>query len=354
MDTQQYRWTRRRFLQWLAATGAGAILTACGMRPTPEPTPPTTPPPPDPTATSRPPTATETPSSATADATAEPTTAAPPAPTPTPRGAAYLAVARGADPAALTMAALAALGGMERFVNSGADVIIKPNICTDYYPTEYGATTNPEVVAALVRMALGAGARRVRVMDMPFGGSAESAYERSGIAAAVAAAGGEMELMSPHKFRETAIPDGRDIKKWELYQELFRADLVINVPIAKHHNLTQLTLGAKNLIGVAQNPGRLHTRIHQRIADLLSAIRPQLTVVDAVRTLMRGGPTGGNLDDVRLTNTVIASHDPVAADAYGATLFDFAPEDIGFIKAAAEMGLGSLDLGALTIEELAV
>lgn len=243
---------------------------------------------------------------------------------------------------------------MERFVSSGADVIIKPNICTDYYPTEYGATTNPEVVAALVRMALGAGAQRVRVMDMPFGGSAESAYERSGIAAAVAAAGGEMELMSPHKFRETEIPEGQDIKKWEIYQDLLRADLVINVPIAKHHNLTKLTLGAKNLLGVVQNPGGLHTRIHQRIADLLSVVRPQLTVVDAVRTLMRGGPTGGNLDDVRLTNTVIASHDPVAADAYGATLFDFAPTDIGFIENAARMGLGSLDLRALAIEEIAV
>ncbi len=351
MDTLPYRWTRRRFLQWLAAMGAGAALSACGVRETPEALDPTTVPPPRPTATSTPTAADATPSPATTEGTIEATTAPP---TPTPRGAAYLAVARGADPAALTLAALAALGGMERFVNSGADVIIKPNICTDYYPYEYGATTNPEVVAALVRMALGAGARRVRVMDTPFGGNAESAYERSGIAAAVASAGGEMEIMSPHKFRETAIPDGRDIKKWDLYQDLLRADLVINVPIAKHHNLTQLTLGAKNLIGVAQNPGRLHTRIHQRVADLLSAIRPQLTVVDAVRTLMRGGPTGGNLDDVRLTNTVIASHDPVAADAYGATLFGLTAADIGYIQAAADMGLGSLDLGALAVEEIAV
>ncbi len=350
MDSPSYRWTRRRFLQWLAATGAGAVLTACGMREMPE-SPPTPTTPSRPIATSQPPPAATTPAAA---ATESPDPATPEPPTPTPRGAAYLAVARGPDPAAMTLAALTAIGGMERFVASGADVIIKPNICTDYYPYEYGATTNPEVVAALVRMALGAGARRVRVMDTPFGGNAESAYQRSGIAAAVAAAGGEMEIMSPHKFRETAIPEGRDIKKWELYQDLLRADLIINVPIAKHHNLTQLTLGAKNLIGVARNPGRLHSRIHQRIADLLSVIRPQLTVVDAVRTLMRGGPTGGNLDDVRLTNTVIASHDPVAADAYAATLFGLTAADIGYIQAAADMGLGLLDLSALGIEEIAV
>lgn len=344
MHTPPTLWTRRRFLQWLAATSAGAILTACGAREISEPPTPTTTPPPRPTATSQPTAAAETPPSAEAT----------PDPPPPPRDAAYLAVARGTDPAALTLAALAAIGGMERFVTSGADVIIKPNICTDYYPYEYGATTNPDVIAALVRMALGAGARRVRVMDMPFGGSAESAYERSGIAAAVAAAGGEMEIMSPHKFRETPIPEGRNIKKWDIYQDLLRADLVINVPIAKHHNLTKLTLGAKNLLGVVQNPGGLHTRIHQRVADLLSVVRPQLTVIDAIRTLMRGGPTGGNLDDVRLTNTVIASHDPVAADAYAATLFDLTASDIGYITTAADMGLGSLDLRALAIEELSV
>lgn len=344
MHTPPTLWTRRRFLQWLAATSAGAILTACGAREISEPPTPTTTPPPRPTATSQPTAAAETPPSAEAT----------PDPPPPPRDAAYLAVARGTDPAALTLAALAAIGGMERFVTSGADVIIKPNICTDYYPYEYGATTNPDVIAALVRMALGAGARRVRVMDTPFGGSAESAYERSGIAAAVAAAGGEMEIMSPHKFRETPIPEGRNIKKWDIYQDLLRADLVINVPIAKHHNLTKLTLGAKNLLGVVQNPGGLHTRIHQRVADLLSVVRPQLTVIDAIRTLMRGGPTGGNLDDVRLTNTVIASHDPVAADAYAATLFDLTASDIGYITTAADMGLGSLDLRALAIEELSV
>ncbi len=99
-------------------------------------------------------------------------------------GQAYLAVARGADPAASTKAALAALGGIERFVRRGNDVTIKPNICVDYHPPEYAVTTNPTVVATLVALCLGAGARRVRVMDTPLGGTAESAYAVSGIGAA--------------------------------------------------------------------------------------------------------------------------------------------------------------------------
>src|SRR5512135_3182361 len=122
---------------------------------------------------------------------------------------AYLAVAHGGDPTAIVKAALAALGGIERFVKPGQDVIIKPNICVDYHTAEFAATTNPQVVATLVTLCLGAGAKRVRVMDMPFGGTPASAYAISGIEAAVKAAGGEMEIMSPVKFTQFDIPAGK-------------------------------------------------------------------------------------------------------------------------------------------------
>ena len=269
-------------------------------------------------------------------------------------GQAYLAVARGEDPRAITQRALAALGGIERFVKSGHDVIVKPNICVDYRSYEYGATTNPEVVGALVELCLAAGARRVRVMDLPFGGSPESAYATSGIAGAVKAAGGQMEVMNAAKFRETEIPAGRDIDRWKVYQEILLADVVINVPVAKHHSLARLSLAGKNLLGVVSAPSLIHANLGQRIADIVSLVRPTLTVVDAVRTLMAHGPTGGNLDDVRMTNTVIASHDIVAADAYAATLFELTGSDVAYVRAAADMGLGTLDLGGIDVEEIEV
>ncbi len=311
--------TRREFMRLAAAAGLSTAIAACGAR---EPA-------------SLPQTQAET-------------------PLPPPKDAAYLAVARGSVPAALTQTALAAIGGIERFVKDGDDVIVKPNICVDFRTFEYGATTNPEVVAALVELCLGAGARRVRVMDNPFGGSAESAYARSGIADAVTAAGGQMEVMNPAKFRETEIPEGRDISSWPVYQEVLNADVVIDVPIAKHHSLARLSLAGKNLLGVIQSRNKMHSNLGQRTADLVSLVRPNLTVVDAVRTLVAHGPGGGSLDDVRLSNTVIASHDIVAADAYAATLFDLVGEDIAYVKAAAEMGLGTLDLSSIQIEEIAV
>lgn len=267
---------------------------------------------------------------------------------------AYLAIARGAEPAAIVQAALAALGGIERFVKSGSDVVIKPNICVDYHTPEYAVTTNPDVVAALVTLALGAGAKRVRVMDMPFGGTPVSAYAISGIEAAVKAAGGEMEVMSPVKFARFNIPDGKSIQSWEFYRDIIEADVLINVPIAKHHSLARLTLGAKNLIGAVTNPNQIHQSLAQRIADLASLIRPTLTVVDAYRILKDHGPTGGSLNDVEEAHTIIASHDLVAADAYGATLFGRTGEDVPFVKKCAEMGLGTLDLGSVKVEEVNV
>jgi len=265
---------------------------------------------------------------------------------------AYLAVTHGPDPAAITRLAIDALGGMASFVSSGFDVIIKPNICTDYHPPEYATTTNPTVVGTLVTMCLEAGARRVRVMDYPFGGTSKSAYATSGIEEAVEAAGGEMHVMSHTKYSVVDIPEGRDITSVNIYPDILEADLLINVPIAKQHGSTGLTLGAKNLMGTILDRGMMHMNLSQRIADLTSLVRPDLTVIDAVRILTANGPTGGDLGDVSQMDTIIASRDIVAADAYATTLFGLTGSDIGYIQACAEMGLGTMDLGTITIQEI--
>ena len=323
--------SRREFIRWLGMAGAGAALTTCAKEDLPIPAVSTS-------TQTRLPVASTLPSTQSASSV----------------GKTYLAVARGEDPAELTRRAVEALGGMQSFVKTGNDVIIKPNICTDYHTFEYAATTNPEVVAELVRQCLAAGARRVRVMDAPFGGSPERAYRKSGIADAVTAAGGQMEVMNPAKFAVTSIPQGVDLKKWWVYQEVLDADVLIDVPIAKHHGSAGLTLGCKNLMGTLQNRHLIHENLHQRIADIASLIRPNLTVVDAYRILTHHGPSGGNLDDVKLTKTIIASRDIVAADAYACTLLGKTADDIGYIKLAARMGIGTKDLSSIKIEELAV
>jgi uncharacterized protein (DUF362 family) len=350
--SRNYSISRRDFLKLTAAAATGAALAGCAKA-VEQIVPPT-----DVTnqsATAVPTTvsaATQDSQAATENPTEQPTGR--PEPTQPTTGQAYLAVAHGPDPAAITAAAIAALGGIERFVKNGDDVIIKPNICTDYHPPEYATTTNPVVVATLVTLALGAGAKRVRVMDRPFGGTPQSAYAISGIADAVKAAGGEMVVMSLPKYAKYDIPDGKSMKSCEILPDILEADVLINVPIAKQHGSSRLTLGAKNLMGVVRDRNTMHAALHQRIADLNSLVRPSLTVIDAVRILTDHGPTGGNLDDVKQMDMVIASHDIVSADSYATTLFGLTAADIGYIKNCADMGLGTMDLTSIKIEEINV
>jgi uncharacterized protein (DUF362 family) len=265
-----------------------------------------------------------------------------------------MAIARGADPTAITEAAVKALGGIERFVRSGDDVIVKPNIAVNHNTYEYASTTNPWVVGTLIRLCLGAGAKRVRVMDTPYTGDPETGYRTSGIQDAVVEAGGEMEVMSDIKFAKYAVPNGVDLKSWGVYRDIMEADVLIDVPIAKHHGSTRLTLGCKNLMGIIEKPNYFHTNLHQRIADLNTLVRPTLTVVDAVRILTAHGPGGGNLADVSQMDTVIASHDIITADSYATTLFDLTADDIDYIRLGAEMGLGEKDWSKVRVEEIAV
>ena len=263
-----------------------------------------------------------------------------------------LVAARQGDPEGMVRAAVDSLGGMGRFVKPGDVVVVKPNICASYHSFEYAATTNPWVVGAVVKMALESGAKQVKVMDFPFGGTAEQAYRNSGIQAEVSKAGGKMVVMSNIKFTETAIPDGKDLKLARIYDDVLRADVLINIPIAKHHELARLTLAMKNLMGVIYNRPYMHANLGQRLADLSTRVRSNLVIVDAVRMLMAHGPTGGNLADVKKADTIIASPDIVAADSYAATLFGVQPENLGYIKKGVQMGLGVKNLNKLIIKEI--
>jgi uncharacterized protein (DUF362 family) len=332
-----------------------SYLSACsnaGLELTPETTSvPTRIPTRQPSETSNPPTETPAAEPPPTD-TQEPAPATEPGVTDTPQGTPDLVAARNGDPEDLVRRAIHALGGMGEFVNPGDDVIIKPNICVAYHSYEYAATTNPWVVSALVRLCLEAGAKNVRVLDFPFGGSPDEAYTRSGIGEQVSAAGGEMAYMPGFKYVSRPIPGGKDLKDVEIFDDVLSCDVFIDVPIAKHHSLAKLTLGMKNLLGVIKDRSAMHRNLGQRIADLTSLVLPDLTVVDAVRMLMDHGPTGGSLADVKQADTVIASRDIVAADAYASTLFGMQPSDIEYVVAADAMKLGRSDLENLYIEEI--
>jgi uncharacterized protein (DUF362 family) len=352
--------TRREFLRLLAsgmtAMAIEQFLAACGQKiPLDEtrlaPTQPASSPTTRPTILQPSATAGQTQPTGTSQAAAA---AAQPSATPTPVGAPNIAVARGGEPEDLVRRALQAFGGLGTFVPKGANVIIKPNICVAYHTYEYAATTNPFLVGALVKMCLEAGAASVRVMDTPFGGTAKEAYAISGIQDQVQAAGGEMAYMPGFKYKNVEIPNALKLKKTSIFDDILNTDILINVPIAKHHSLARLTLGMKNLMGVIRDRSAMHSSLGEKLADLAGQIRPALTVVDAIRILTNHGPTGGNLNDVKELDTVIVSPDIVAADSYAATLFDLEPDSLDYIAAGVQTGLGRSDLKNMRIEEIPV
>jgi len=277
--------------------------------------------------------------------------------TPTTRPPTPVAIARGGEPDQLVRAAVDSLGGMGKFVTSGDEVVIKPNVCVDYLSYEYAATTNPFVVGTLVQLALESGARRVRVMDNPFGQArtAEQAYRTSGIAEQVDQAGGEMVVMQEMTFSEHQIPEAWYLKNILLVSDqVLDADVVINVPVAKTHELAKLTLAMKNMMGAMRYREHLHSNLGPNIADLNRLVRSDLVVVDAVRMLMDNGPTGGNLADVKKADTVIATGDVVAADSVAAGLFGLKPTALSYVSAARKMDTGESYLENMIIKEISL
>jgi len=263
-----------------------------------------------------------------------------------------IAVARNGSPEALTRAAIAELGGIAKFVSRGDVVVVKPNIGWDRSP-EQAANTNPEVVGTVVRLCLEAGAKKVRVMDRSCN-DPRRCYRNSGILDAVSAIGdpnATVEFMDDRRFIPVEFTRGESLKKWAVCQDVLEADRRINLAIAKHHNAARLTMCLKNTMGVlGGNRGNIHHDLDQMIADMNSRITYDLHLLDAVRILTGNGPQGGRLADVRRLDTVIAGADPVAVDAFGATLFGIAGHDVPHVAQAARLGLGEIDLSRVLVK----
>jgi len=251
---------------------------------------------------------------------------------------------------ALVKRAIDAMGGMNKFVSRGDVVVIKPNIGWDRMPI-HAANTNPDVVGAVIKMAFDAGAKKVVVAD----GSCNDpnrCFQRSGIWRKAYALGAEVVLPAEHRFRTTRMK-GEILDEWPIFTTLVDADKVINVPVAKHHNLAKYTAAMKNWYGVlGGRRNRLHQNIDVSIADLATFMRPTLVVVDAMRVLMRNGPQGGNIDDTKVMNTVFATVDQVAADAYGATLIGQHRDNLPYLKMGHERGLGTMYWENLRVKEV--
>ncbi len=253
-----------------------------------------------------------------------------------------LVIVRNGSPAQMADKVFDLLGGVSRFVSRGDYVLVKPNLSWDRSP-EYAATTNPELVSAVVTQCYKAGAKKVLIVDNTCN-DARRCYKNCMIQEMASKAGAEVRFVRDSHFVETDIPGGTNIKRWPIHKEVFEVDKLINMPILKHHSLSQVTIGFKNMMGlVGGNRGRIHRPFPENIVDINRVIVPQLTIVDAIKILRRNGPSGGNLKDVEELNTVIAGTDRVLVDAWSARIFGKDPNTLKYLKLAHEAGMGEID-----------
>jgi uncharacterized protein (DUF362 family) len=245
-----------------------------------------------------------------------------------------------------------AAGGPGRFVSKGDVVAIKPNISWARVPV-LAATTNPEVLKAVIELCQAAGAKRVRIVDHTIQ-DPRRCFAITGAGLVAKQTGADLVYPRSSLMRDMKIRGNR-LDVWPVFIPLVEADKLINIPVAKHHSLSVLTLGMKNWIGgVGGGRWSLHQDIDQSMVDLTQFFKPTVTLIDATRIMTRNGPSGGSEAYVVKKNTLILSDDPVAADARAALLFGKKPGDLGFVRLGEKWGLGTSDFQSLDLKRVSL
>ena len=258
-----------------------------------------------------------------------------------------MSVVSGSDRVKTADKAIELLGGIERFAKPGDIVVIKPNAAFAS-PPMLGATTNPDLVAEVVKLCYKAGAKKVIVTDNPINDPA-SCFTISGIGKAATQAGAEIVLPGNHLFKPTTLPGGTLIKNWPIFFGPFeKADKLIGISPVKNHHRSGASMVMKNWYGLLGGRRNIfHQDINTIIAELAMMVKPTLVILDGIETMVTNGPTGGSISDLKRTNTMIASCDMVAADSYGAGLLGLTVSDLPYLKKAQAAGAGTTDYESL-------
>ena len=263
-----------------------------------------------------------------------------------------ICIAHGTDRATTLRQAFKALGGIQAVVKPGERVLLKVNAAFAS-PPNLGATSHPELVGAMVRLCLEAGASRVAVTDNPINDPA-SCFALTGIQAAASDAGAEVIIPREDLFQRLTVDRGRLIRNWPVMTgPLDGVDRVIGLAPVKDHHRSGASMTLKNWYGLLGGRRNIfHQNVHTLIQELAMMIRPTAVVLDGTQTMMTNGPTGGSLSDLKPTGTIIVSTDAVAADAAGAELLGRSAADLPFIAKAAQVGAGTADYRSLTVKEI--
>jgi len=253
--------------------------------------------------------------------------------------------------------AVSLIGGAENLTRPGETVLVKPNLLSAR-PPEDAVTTHPAVVQAAIDLFTGAGAHVLLGDSPPLAGERQGSYRRlleiTGMSGAAEQSGAKIV-----RFEEASVtvrqPQGRCYRTFEIARAVAQADALISVSKLKTHGLTFLTAAVKNVFGCI--PGRRKALFHaqaaedpeifsQMLVDLLGAVRPRLSILDAIVAMDSDGPVDGRLRNLGL---ILAGTDPVALDAVASAVLGVDPLAVDTTRLAAAQGLGVADLEAVEV-----
>ena len=238
----------------------------------------------------------------------------------------------------------------------GKSVVLKPNV---YCPSPAPTTTDPRVIAALVRMTKDAGARKVTVAEgrsistalfRKGKQSTQACFEAIGMDRAALDNGAEIVYLEEDEFIDVTNPDAVVLKEARVPRTIYESEVLINVPVLKNHSLTLTTLGIKNLHGTISDKDKLfghdYHHIPQKLVDILRYHKPALTVIDGVR-----GSEGDHADMGKVVETgvIISGVDTVAVDAIAEAVIGLNNLEVDTTRIAHEQGLGIGDRNQIEV-----
>jgi uncharacterized protein (DUF362 family)/Pyruvate/2-oxoacid:ferredoxin oxidoreductase delta subunit len=236
--------------------------------------------------------------------------------------------------------AVGLLGGIRAFIRPGDRVLLKPNLLKAR-PPEDAVTTHPEIVRAVIRLVREADGIPL-VGDSPGIGDLSSVSERTGILGVVKEEGAAFADFDT----AVAVKNGGRFQRLEIARAAVEADAIINLPKLKTHGMTVMTGAVKNLFGCVPgkrkvqwhfNTGVDHRAFARLLVELSAAVKPRLTIMDAVVAMEGNGPGSG---DPRTVGLLLAGRDPVAVDVIAADIVGLQPAQLPVIRAAMDAGIG--------------
>ncbi len=284
-----------------------------------------------------------------------------------------VSVVKGKNTEKMVQEALDLIGGLESVVKPGDVVLLKPNVHGPH-PAEDHITTDPQIVATMVKLCKKAKAKQVLVGEAPsLVGGTMYCYEISGIKEAVEGAGGKLVDLETDEYVTMKVPQGNILKTIDRPKTFATADKVISLPVMKTHHGAIFTGGLKNMMGTLNRAGKnfIHRAgLFESITDINKVRMPDLVVADMIVAMEGSGPIAGRSINVtpegkKVVREIIggilvpmglvaASKDVVASDATCARIMGIDPGAVPYMWYAAQFGLGNIEAAQIEVKGVQV